>query len=119
MGSSIVISIHKTNNSYYILYATTSRNVVYLNIPSPSIFQESLSQLNKSNLIKFKCTETFFYKNVNFTQNLFIGKIKTRETSSTVLSDNSSKRAACHTLFTDKSPSPVNRSNKINVITSL
>ncbi|KAL4153765.1 hypothetical protein QTP88_001598 [Uroleucon formosanum] len=79
----------KTNNSYYILYATTSRNVVYLNIPSPSIFQESLSQLNKR-------------------------KIKTRETSSTVLSDNSSKRAACHTLFTDKSPSPVNRKTNIS-----
>jgi hypothetical protein len=61
MGSSIVISIHKTSNSYYILDATTSRNVVYPDIPSPSIFQESLSQLNKSNLIQFKCTETFFF----------------------------------------------------------
>jgi len=53
---------------------------------------------------------------VNFTQNLFIGKINTRETSNTVLTNNSSKRAASHILLPDKSPFLVNRSNQINLI---
>jgi len=48
------------SNPYYILDATTSSNVDYPDIPSPSMFQEPLSQLNKSNLMKFKGTETFF-----------------------------------------------------------
>jgi len=52
---------------------------------------------------------------MNFTQNNFIVTTNTQETSSTVLSKNSFKRAACRTLFTDKSPSPVNRSKQINL----
>ncbi|KAF0730474.1 Uncharacterized protein FWK35_00027213 [Aphis craccivora] len=66
--------------------ATTSSNVVYPEIPSPTIFQEPLFELNKR-------------------------KIKTRETSST---SSTSKRATCRTLFTDKSPSPVKRKTSIN-----
>jgi len=42
-----------TSNSYYILDGTTNSNIVYPDIPSPSMFQEPLSQLNKSNLIQF------------------------------------------------------------------
>jgi len=44
---------------------------------------------------------------MNFTQNNFMVTINTLETSST------SKRAACHNLFTEESPSPVNKSNII------
>lgn len=53
---------------------------------------------------------------MSLTQNLFIGKINTLENSSTVLSNNSSKRAACHTLLSDEPQSSVNRSNQINLI---
>jgi hypothetical protein len=42
---------------------------------------------------------------MNFTENNFIITTNTLETSSM------SKRAACHNLFIEESPSPVNKSN--------
>jgi len=56
---------------------------------------------------------------VSFTQYDCLVTRNARETSSTVISNNQSKHAACRTLFTDKSLSPVKKSNQINLIASL